>query len=80
MGFDHRNSTGLGEPETPLLRGVDKVLCPSDPGEKKQSPRKRLDPTYLLISESLLWRQGAAVAHCRDKDTGSGSSWEYLLE
>lgn len=78
MGFDHRNSTGLAEPETPLLRGVDKVLCP--PGEKKQSPWKRLDQTYLLISEGLLWRQGAAVAHCRDKDTGSGTSWEYSLE
>ena len=35
MGFDHRNSTGLAEPETPLLKGVDKVLCPSGPRGKK---------------------------------------------
>ena len=51
---------------------------PIGPRGKKQSPRKRLDQTYLLISEGLLWRQGAAVAHCRDKDTGS-SSGEYSL-
>ena len=78
MGFDRRNSTGLGEPETPLLGGADKVMCASGPRGKKQLPQKRLDQTYLLVSEGLLWRQGAAVAHCRDKDTGSGSSWEYL--
>ena len=59
--------------------GVQTRSCAhQDPGEKKQSTQKRWDQTFLLVSEGLLWRQGAAVAHCRDKDTGSGSSWEYL--
>ena len=35
-GFeDRRNSTGLGEPETPLLGGADKVMCASGPRGKK---------------------------------------------
>ena len=33
--------------------------------------------TYLLVLEGLLQRRGAAVAHCRDKDTGSSTSGKY---
>ena len=39
----------------------------------------RLNQTYLLVLEDLLQRQGAAVAHCGDKDTGSRSSGKYSL-
>ena len=49
-----------------------------DPGEK-QWPHRSLDQTYLLVLEGLLWQWGLAVAHCRDKDTGSSSSGEYSL-
>ena len=40
---------------------------------------KRLGQTYLPVLEGFLQRQGAAVADCRDKETGSGSSGEYSL-
>ena len=78
-GFDHRNSTQLGETETPLLEGAHKVSCAPGPRGKKQWPHKRLGQTYLLILEGLLWRWRVAVAHCRDKDTGSSNSGEYSL-
>ena len=67
-----------GNQKLPSWGGADKVMCASGPRGKKLSPQKRLDQTYLLVSEGLLWRQGAAVAHLRDKATGSVSSWEYL--
>ena len=50
-----------------------------DPG-KKQWLHKRLGQTYLLVLEGLLQRWGVAVAHCRDKDTCSGSAGKYSLE
>ena len=77
--FNHRNSRGLGETETPLLEGAHSVSCTSGPREKKGWPYKRLDQTYHLVLEGLLWRRGAAEAHCNDKDTGSGNSSEYSL-
>ena len=33
----------------------------------------------LLVLEGLLQRQGVAVSHCEDKDTGSRSSGKYSL-
>ena len=77
-GFDHRNSTGLGKAETPLLEGWHKIVCAPEPRGKKQWPHKRLGPNYLLVIEGLLQRCGVAVAHCGDKDTGSRSV-EYSL-
>ena len=79
MGFDGRTSTGLGETETPLLEGTHKVLCAREPRGKEQWPHRRLNETYLLVLEGLLQRRGAAVAHGRDKDTGSSSSGKYSL-
>ena len=46
---------------------------------KEQWPHRRLKQTYLLVLEGRLWRQGAAVAHHRDKDTHSRSSGKYSL-
>ena len=76
--FDHKNSTGLGQTETPLLEGAHRSCVHQDQG-KRQLPHKRLGQTYLLVLEGLLQRRGEAVAHCRDKDTGSCSSGEYSL-
>ena len=46
---------------------------------KEQWPHRRLNQTYLLVLEGLLQRQGVAVAHREDKDTGSRSSEKYSL-
>ena len=79
-GFDCRTSTGLGETETPLLESTHKVVCTSGPKGKEHGPHRRLNQTYLLLFKGLLERQGgAAVAHRKDKDTGSRSSGKYSL-
>ena len=46
---------------------------------KEQWPQGRLNQTYLLVLEGLLWRRGVAVAHHGDRDTGSRSSGKYSL-
>ena len=58
MGFDFRTSTGLGETETPLLKGTHKVMCATGPKGKEEGPLKRLKETYLLMLEGLLQRWG----------------------
>ena len=45
----------------------------------EQWPQGRLNQTNLLVLEGLLQRQGVAVAHRGDKDTGSRSSGKYSL-
>ena len=79
VGFDCRTSTELGEKETPLLEGTQKVVCTSGPSRKEQWPHRRLKQTYLLVLEGLLQRRGVAVAQWGDKDTGSRSSGKYSL-
>ena len=79
VGFDCRTLTGPGETETSLLEGIHKAVCASGPRGKEKWPHRRLNQTYLLVLEGLLWRQGAAVAHHGDKDTGSRSSGKYSL-
>ena len=76
---DCRTSTGLGEAETVFLESTHKVVCASGPRGKEQWPHKRPNQTYLLVLEGLLQRQGVAVAHRKDKDTGSRSSGKYSL-
>ena len=56
-GFDFKNSTGLGETETPHLEITHKVLG------KMQLSNERLG---LLVLGGLLWGQGAAVVAFRD--------------
>ena len=46
---------------------------------KEQWTQGRLNQTYLLVLEGLLQRQGEAVAHHGDMDTGSRSSGKYSL-
>ena len=79
VGFDCRTLIGLGEAETPLLEGTHKVVCTSGPRRKEHWPYRRLNQTYLLVLEGLLQRQGVAVPHSGDKDTGSRSSGKYSL-
>ena len=76
-GFDCRTSTGLRKTETQLVESTHKVLCTPRPKEKEQLPHRRLNHTYLLVLEDLLQRWGAAVAHHRNKGTGSRSSGKY---
>ena len=40
---------------------------------------KSLSSTWLLVLEGLLQRQGVALFHYGDKDTGSRSSGKYSL-
>ena len=61
------------------LEGTHKVVSASEPREKEQRPHRRRNQTYLLVLEGLLQRQGVAVSHCEDKDTGSRSSGKYSL-
>ena len=76
-GFDCRTWTRLGETETPHLEVTHKVVCTPGPRRKEQWPHRRLNQTYLLVLEGLLQRQGVAVAHHGDKNTGSRSSGKY---
>lgn len=77
-GFDCRTSTGLGETETLLLDGTQKVSCTPGSRGKKQWPHKSLGQVYLLVLEGLLQRWGVAAAHCGYKDTSGGSSEKYF--
>ena len=79
MEIDCRTLTGLGKTETPILKGTHKVVCTSGPRGKEQWHHRRLNQTYLLVLEGLLQRWWVAMAHHRDKDTGSRSSGKYSL-
>ena len=68
-----------GGQESPLLEGTHKVVCTWGPTGKEQWPHRRLNQTYLLVLEGLPQRRGAAVAHYRDKDTGSRGSGKFSL-
>ena len=72
-GFDYRTSRRLGGKETPLLEGAKKKNRQDAPRprRKEQWPYRRLNHTYLLVLEGLLWRHGSALAHRRDGSTGS---------
>ena len=78
MGFDCRTSTGLGETDSTLGGNTQSSVCIGTQG-KEQWPQGRLNQTYLLVLEALLQRQGVAVDHRGDKDTGSRSSGKYSL-
>ena len=56
--------------------GID---CRTLTGLGETETRGRLNQTYLLVLEGLLQRQGVALFHCQDKDTGSGGSGKYSL-
>ena len=58
-----RNSTGLGETETPLLKGAYRFSCTLGP-RTKQRLHKNLGQTYLQILEDLLGIHRVTVAHC----------------
>ena len=74
-GFDCR--TG-GNRDSNLGGHTQSSVCIRTQGEGEW-PHRRLNQTYLLVLEGLLQRQGVAVAHSEDKDTGSRSSGKYSL-
>ena len=65
-GLDYRTSTGLGETETPVLEGTNKILCTPRSRGKEQWPHRRLNQNSLLVLEGVLWRHGLARARLRD--------------
>ena len=71
------NRTG-GNRDSTLGGHTQSSVCIGTQG-KEQWPHRRLNQTYLLVSEGLLQRWGVAVAHRGDKDTGSRSSGKYSL-
>ena len=73
VGFDYRTPTEVGETDTPLLEGTNKVLHAPRPREKEHLLHRRLNQTYLQVFDSLLWRHGSAGAHHRDGGTGRSS-------
>ena len=78
-GFDCRTSMGLGGNRDSTLGGHTQSTVHTRTRGKEQWPHRRLNQTYLLVLEGLLQRQGVAVAHRRNKDTGSRSSGKYSL-
>ena len=71
--FDYRTSTGLGQTETIVLEGTNKILHKPRPRGKEQWRHRRLNPNYLLVLEGPLWRCRSAGAHHRDGNTGNRS-------
>ena len=61
-GFDYRTYTGLGERQTPVMEGTNKISRAPRPRGKEKWPLRRLKQTYLMILEGLLWRFGLAAA------------------
>ena len=66
----NRDSTLGGHTQSSVRTGTQR---------KEQWPQGRLNQTYLLVLEGLLQRLAVAVAHHRDKDTGSRSCGKYSL-
>ena len=66
--------------ETPLLEDTHKVVCASGPRGRSSDPIET-EPhrDYLLVLEGVLQRQGVALSHREDKDTGSRSSGKNTL-
>ena len=73
VGFDCRNSTGLGETETPLWEGAYKVSW--TPGTRgKSSDHIEACQTYLLVLEGFLQRWGDGCGSL----WGQRHWWEYF--
>ena len=66
VAFDYRSSRRLGETETTILEGTNKILCTPRPrGEEQET-----EPNYLLVLKGLMWRHGLVGAHHRDGGIG----------
>ena len=65
--------------QTPLLEGTNKMLHAAVPRGKEQWHHRRLNQTYLLVLEGLLWRCGSAVALCGDENHWQQNSWDMPL-
>ena len=73
VGFDYKNSTGLGEIETPTLRGHEQNLASTKTQRKGEVIPQETEPKLPAIVEGLLWGHGSAGAHQRDRGTGNSS-------
>ena len=67
VGLECKSFAGLEETETPFLKGTNKFSCALGPRAKLWL-HKNLGQTYLYVLESLLGRQGLAMAHCRGRN------------
>ena len=67
VGLVHRNSTGLGEMETPLLKGTHRLSCALGP-RVKQRLHRNLGQTCLQFLENLLGKQGVTVGCCGGRE------------
>ena len=68
------SSTGLEETENPLLKGTHKFSHALGPNVQQWLHRNVGQP-YLQFLESLLGKQGSAMAHCGDKSLVAEASW-----
>ena len=49
VGFDYRTSRGLGETQTPVLEGTNRILCTQRPRRNDQWPYRRLNQNCLRV-------------------------------
>ena len=62
VGFDHRNSTGLGETETPVLESAHKVSCALGPrGKSSDLTRAWAKPICWYWRVSYWWGEGGRL-------------------
>jgi len=70
--FDYRIFTGLGERNSTLGEHKQNLACIRTQKKRAVTPR-RLNQTYTLVLEGLLWRYGSRMACHRHGGTGSSS-------
>ena len=66
VGLMHRSSTGLGETETPFIKGTHRILRALGP-RAKQSLHRNLGQTWLQFLEDFLGKEGVNVACCGER-------------
>ena len=65
-------STGLGETNSTLGGHKQNLACTKTQRKEAETPQET-EPDLLLVLEGLMWRHWSAVAHCRDRGTGSNT-------
>ena len=78
VGFDRRNSTGLGEAETQLLEGTHKVSWTQGPRGKKQWPHKKLSQTYMPSTRGSPAEVGGGCGSLWGQGHWQQQFWEVL--
>ena len=78
MRFDYRTSTGLEGNRDSSFGGHKQNRAYTKTQRKGAVTLRRLNQSYLLVLEGLLWRCGLAGAHCRDSHWKQ-QSWKVPL-